>query len=490
MSSRRNILIVDDEPLQTKIFEKFIGDMDHNIIAVDSGKKVLDFFLKKKPVRDNLAIHDIDVMLLDLSMPEIDGLTLLKEIAPFKGDLQVIVLTATNNISMAVAAISLGAIDYIVKGEKDVYARVITSINNAIEKRNLKYQLSTMERHGKDQVSFTDIIGKSDPIMLALALAKKIANSSISVLIEGPNGVGKELLARAIHGSSTRSGKPFIAVDCESLKLGGADETLFGVDRMLDSGVIEKGMGKIREANGGTLFLDNVNALKLETQIKFLRFIQEGEIEAVGSKTIYKASVRIISSTNKNLRVLVDENRFREDLYYRLNIFPIVLPSLKERGPNDIRLLAESFCYNFCISENKKIKGFSNEAVDILVDYEWEDNIRQLKSYIFRAVVLCDDEFIKPEHLPKNVRVKDSNKEEGKVKRGFGRRGMELIDIFDDESGCKSLDQIEEEVVRRLVEFYNGNLSEVAKQLKVGRSTVYRKLKILNQPSQLIDQND
>lgn len=489
MSSRRNILIVDDEPLQTRIFEKFIGDMDHNIITVDSGKKVLDFFLKKRPIKDSLTIHDIDVMLLDLSMPEIDGLSLLKEIATVKGDLQVIVLTATNNISMAVAAISLGAVDYIVKGEKDVYARVITSINNAIEKRSLKYQLSTIERHTKDQVSFTDIIGKSDHIMLALALAKKIANSAIPVLIEGPNGVGKELLARSIHGSSTRSGKPFVTVDCESLKFGGSDEALFGVDRMLDSGVIEKGLGKIREANGGTMFLDNVNALKLETQIKLLRFIQEGEIEAVGSKVVYKSAVRIISSTNKNLRILVDENRFREDLYYRLNIFPITLPSLKERGSDDIRLLAESFCYNFCISENKKIKGFSNEAMDILSEYEWEDNIRQLKSYIFRAVVLCDDEFINPEHLPRNVRIKDDDKDDSKAKR-ICRRTMELIDIFDDESMCKTLDQIEEEVVRRLVEFYNGNLSEVAKQLKVGRSTVYRKLKILNQSSQLTDQND
>jgi len=488
LSSRRNILIVDDEPLHTKVFEKFIGDMDHNVIAVNSSKQVLDFFLKKKPIKDNLAIHDIDIMLLDLSMPEIDGLTLLKEIATVKGDLEVIVLTATNNISTAVAAVSLGAVDYIVKGEKDVYARVIISINNAIEKRNLKYQLSTMERHAKDQVSFSDIIGKSDPIMLALALAKKIANSSIPVLIEGSNGVGKEFLARAIHGSSIRSGKPFVAADCESLKFSG-EEILFGVDRMLDSGVIEKNLGKIREANGGTLFLDNVNALKLETQIKLLRFIQEGEIEAVGSKAIYKATVRIISSTNKNLRILVDENRFREDLYYRLNIFPIALLSLKERGPEDIRALAENFCHNFCISENKKIKGFSDDAMEILADYEWEDNVRQLKSYIFCAVVLCDDELIKPEHLPRNVRVKDVEKEENKIKRSFGRRTMELVDIFDDENLCKTLDRIEEEVVRRLVEFYNGNLSEVAKQLKVGRSTVYRKLKILNQP-QLTDQND
>jgi DNA-binding NtrC family response regulator len=330
------------------------------------------------------------------------------------------------------------------------------------------------------QVSFTDIIGKSDSIALALALAKKIANSAIPVLIEGPNGVGKELFARAIHGSSARSGKPFVTVDCESLRSGSADDVLFGSERMLDNGVIEKNVGKVRESNGGTLFLDNVNALKIDTQIKLLRFIQEGEIEPAGSKMIYKASVRIISSTNKSLKLLVDENRFREDLYYRLNIFPIMLPSLRERGAEDIRLLAESFCYNFCISENKKIKGISNESMEILADYEWEDNIRQLKSYIFRAVVLCDDEFIKPEHLPRNVRVKD-DKDENKTKRGFGRRGMELIDIFDDDGVCKSLDDIEEEVVRRLVEFYNGNLSEVAKQLKVGRSTVYRKLKMLNQ---------
>ncbi|MDA0902466.1 MAG: sigma-54 dependent transcriptional regulator, partial [Proteobacteria bacterium] len=475
---RRNILIVDDELVQAKVFEKFIKDMGQESIVMNNGSDVVDFFLNKKTIK-NISVQDIDVMLLDLSMPDINGLTVLKQIASVKGDMQVIVLTGTNDINLAIKAINLGAFDYIVKGEKDVFARVIASINNAIEKRNLKYQVSNLERKDKDQVVFSDIIGNSEPIINAINLAKKVINSNIPVMLEGLGGTGKETFARAIHGSSSRSGKPFAIVDCRALKLNSADTILFGYERTADDGSLEKVVGKIREANGGTLFLDNVDALKMSTQAKLLYFIQEGVVEPIGSKTIYKANIRIISSTSKDLDALVKKGRFREDLFYRLSIFPIKIPTLKERGDEDIKLLAENFYYNFSVNENKKIRGISDEALQLLVNFDWERRAAPCVYYIFRAVILCDNELLKAKHFPQIVNVKNSVKiVPNAVEEVVADKDVELIDIFDERGVCKSLEFIEEEVVKRLVEFYGGNLSEVAKQLKVGRSTIYRKLRL------------
>lgn len=472
----KNILIVDDEPVQSKMMQKFIGDMDHNIIIMNNGRDVVDFFVNKKPI-NNIYPHEVSIMLLDLSMPDVDGLSVLRRIADVKGDLQVIVLTASNEISSAVAALSLGAIDYIIKGEKDLFARVVTSITSAIEKTNLKQQVYNLERKNSHQVSFSDLIGRSKDFLSAINLAKKVSNSNVPVLIEGPIGSGKELLARATHGTGAKSGKPFICVDCESLKLNVADSILFGYERTLSNGALERALGKIKEANGGTLFLDNVNALRSDIQVKLLRFLQEGEVEPVGGKLSSKVSVRIISSTTRDLETLVRQGRFREDLYYCLNVFLITLPSLKERGGDDIRLLSESFCRSFSVNENKKIRGITDEAMEMLVAYDWEDNVRQLRSYIFRAVVLCDEEMLKPEHFPQIVSLESFQS----IRKGRAikvpKKRVELIDIFHPDGKCKNLDDIEKEVVERLLEFYDNNLSEVSKQLGVGRSTIYRKLK-------------
>ncbi len=477
---KRNILIVDDEPTMCKVLSKFIGNMGHSYLVMNSGMQVVDFFMNRKVI-DGISCHDIDVMLLDLSMPDLDGLTVLKEINPIKGDLQVIVLTANKDISRAINAINLGAIDYIVKGEKDIFARVTASINNAIEKKNLKYQVSHLARKGKDQVAFSDIVGQSPSILSMVKLAKKAVNSSIPILIEGPRGSGKELLARAIHGSSLRSGKPFVVVECDLLKNSTAEEELFGSEKVAADGSA-KNIGKIREANNGTIFFEKIDALKMDLQVKVLRFLQEGEFEPVGSNQVVRVNARVISSTNRDLSKMVDGKKFREDLHYRVASLPITMPSLRERGEEDIKLLAENFCRNFSINENKKIKGIGSDALYLLSNYEWEDNIRQLKNSIFRAVVLCDEDFLKPEHFPQLLNKENNSLTKSKATiKDNSDINSELIDIFDDEGRCKTLDIIEEEIIKRLVDIYNGNLSEVAKQLDVGRSTIYRKLKIIEQ---------
>lgn len=476
---KHNILIVDDEQIQCKILAKFVGGLGHNYLVMSSGMEVVDFFMNKKTIKE-ISCNDVDVMLLDLSMPDLDGLSVLKQIAPIKGDVQVIVLTASKDTSLAINAINHGAIDYIVKGEKDIYARVTASINNAIEKKNLIYQVSHLARKGRDQVAFSDIIGQSEVISSVIRLAKKVMNSTITVLIEGPNGSGKELLARAIHGSSPRSGKPFIVVKCDLLKNNDAEEEIFGSEKAISEGTV-KNIGKLREANNGTIFFEKISSLKSDLQIKLLRFMQEGEFTPVGGKDPVRVNVRIISSTNQDLDRLVATKKFREDLRYRIATFPITLPSLRERGEEDIRLLAESFCRDFSVNENKKIKSISTDAIYLLYNYDWDDNIRQLKNAIFRAVVLCDGDVLETKHFPQLLN-KESNsltKAKSSIKKN-SNVNSELVDIFDDEGKCKTIDVIEEEIIKRLVDICNGNLSEVSKQLDIGRSTIYRKLKILS----------
>ncbi|MFZ9181521.1 MAG: sigma-54-dependent transcriptional regulator [Rickettsiales bacterium] len=475
---KRTVLIVDDEATQRKVISHFIENLGHNYLVMSSGMEVVDFFMNRKVIK-GISCHDVDVMLLDLSMPDLDGLTVLKQINSIKGDLQVIVLTANQDVNLAITAINYGAIDYIVKGENDIFARVTASINNAIEKKNLKYQVSHLARKGKDQVAFSDIIGQSEPLLNSIRLAKKVVNSNISILIEGQRGVGKELLARAIHGSGQNSGKPFITVDCDMLKITNGEEELFGSDKFVPDGSY-KNIGKIREANNGTLYLEKIDTLRNDLQVKLLRFMQEGEMIPVGGKYPVKANVRLIASSTKDLQKLVQIKKFREDLYYRISTFPIKVPDLKERGENEIGILAENFCRDFAINENKKIKTIMPDVIYLLHNYDWEDNVRQLKNSIFRAVVLCDGDILKPEHFPHLLHKESSNLTRAKaIIKKNSDINSELVDVFDDEGKCKTLDSIEEEIIRRLVNIYNGNLSEVAKQLEIGRSTIYRKLKIV-----------
>ncbi len=478
MTKKYNILIVDDEPIQCKVLGKFIDTMGHDYIVMNSGQEVVDFFINRKVIK-NTPFYKIDVMLLDLSMPDLDGVAVLKQISAIRGDLQIIVLTAHNDVSLAINAINCGASDYIIKGDKDTYTRVIASINNALERKNLKYQLSHLERRNKDRVSFSDIIGKSEQTIAFINLAKRALSSSIPVLLEGPSGSGKKLLAMAIHGSGPRSGKPFIVVECDLLRNQDAEEELFGSSKPTSEGVV-KNIGKIREANNGTIFLRKIDSLKPDLQAKLLHFLQEGEVTPLHSKDSIKVNTRLIASTEYNLEKSVTLKKFRKDLYYRVAAFFIRLPSLKERGEVDIKLLSENFFHDFSTNENKKIKGIAPEAFDLLCDYDWEGNIRQLKNTIFRAVILCDKEFIEPEHLLQllNKQGNSHTKSRSEIKRKSGINS-ELIDVFDDEGQCKSMDIIEEEIIGRLVGLYSSNLSEVAKNLDIGRSTIYRKLKIL-----------
>jgi DNA-binding NtrC family response regulator len=475
--TKRNILIVDDEPTQCKILGRFVENMDCNYLIINRGMEVIDFFINKKTI-NGLICHDFDVMLLDVSMPDVDGISVLRQINQIMGDLQVIVLTASEDISLAITAIGLGAIDYITKNDKDIVARINASVHNAIEKKNLKYQVLNLLRKNKNQVSFSDIIGNSAEIDNALKLAKKIASSNVPVLIEGPSGSGKKLLASAIHGSSSRAGKPFVIVECDLLKPSAVEEEVFGSEKNIN-GTIVKTLGKIREANNGTIFFGKIDSLRLEIQMKILRFLQEGDFQPAGSSQFVRVNTRVIFSTRKTGIASSDYHKFREDLCFRISAFQIALPSLKERGNDEIKLLTENFYRNFSINENKKIRGIADDAMEMLYNFDWVDNIRQLKNQIFRAVVLCDGDLLELKHFPQVLSKMQSNTVKKKAKsKARVNINSELIDIYDENGHSKTMELIEEEIIARMVKIYKGNLTEVSKRLGVGRSTIYRKLKV------------
>ncbi len=479
---RKAILIIDDEPMYIKVIKGFIKDSGYECISFLNSQDAINFLNDKKIV-DNVSPSEVVIAIVDLSMPDIDGISAIKIINKIKRDIQIIVLTASNELSKVTSAINSGANEYVSKGSKDLFVRLSASINNCIENRSLKQQVYSLERRNDNRVSFFDLLGSSRCFVDAVNLAKKFTNSNMPILIEGAPGCGKELLAKAIHGSGVRVGKPFVAIDCSFLSKNeksadNANIALFGTEKFEKYGIMERSIGAIKRAEDGTVFLGNVDFLTTETQIRLLRFIQEGTFEPFGTNQPIISNARIITSTNKSLESYVKHGRFREDLYHRLgsNSFNIVMPSLMERGQEDIKMLADNFCFQFSISENKKIKGLTKESLDLLYQFSWEENVQQLKNFIFRAVLLCDGNILSVEHFPQIlnfVATKPIRK-----KHDPNRESLEKVDFFDSNSNCKDLEQIEKEVIEKLVEYYNGNISNVSKHLKVGRSTVYRKLSI------------
>ena len=298
-----------------------------------------------------------------------------------------IVQTAHGTIDTVISAMRAGAIDFVVKpvGAE----RLSVSIKNALRFDALEDEVRRMTRRASGALTFRDIVTKSDDMGRAIRLGERSARSNIPVLIEGESGVGKELMARAIQGSSERKGKPFVPVNCGALPENLIESILFGHEKGAFTGATEKHLGKFVEASGGTLFLDEIGELPLDAQVKLLRALQEGEVDPVGGKRSVKVDVRLVSATNQNLIELVKQGRFREDLFYRLNVFPITIPPLRARRA-DVPDLARRFAARFAAEEGKKVTGVSAEALALLSRYDWPGNVRQLENAMFRAVVLCD----------------------------------------------------------------------------------------------------
>jgi len=478
MNMKRNILVVDDDPIQRHLMEKFITRIGHNPILMESGKQIIDFF-KEKTEYCGLFYYNIDTVLLDLSMPQIDGFEVLEKIIPVRTELPIVVLTASKETSLAIKAINLGAFDYIVKGDKDVFARIITCVNNAVGQKDLRSSISLIERKSAGQIMFSDVVAENPQSKKLIISLQKTCDSSIPILIHGENGTGKELLAKAIHGSSNRAEKPFIVVNCGAITDNTADEILFGYDKNNVVTLDSKSIGKFKEAHGGTLFLDDVGELKPETQIKLLRVLQEGEMESIGSDKPNKIDVRIISSTNKKLEDEVVRGAFRADLFYRLNVFSVSLLPLRERK-DEVPALTKSFTSSFSITENKKIDGITDDAMELLLEYDWPGNIRQLRNVLFRAVVLSDNSILEPIDFPQISKANFERKRKVENELLSSLNIDYIINLKDKNGNIKNLRILEADIIEKVIKACRGNISEASKKLDLGRSTLYRKLKLEN----------
>src|SRR3982074_396353 len=377
-----SILIADDDPVQRRLVENMLQKCGYETIVVDSGDAAIALLTAPDaPV--------IDAMLLDLVMPGLDGMGVLAKIREAGLNIPVVVQTAHGGIDNVVSAMRAGAQDFVVKPAG--IERLQVSLRNALNASALKGELQRIRHSREGRLTFADIVTRSETMAGVLRTAQKAAASTIPVLIEGESGVGKELFARAIHGSGERKSKPFVAVNCGAIPDNLVESILFGHEKGAFTGATERHMGKFVEATGGTMFLDGVGELPLAAQVKLLRALQEGTVEAVGGRKPVKVDVRIISATNRKLLDLVKNGQFREDLFYRLHVLPLTIPPLRMRR-EDIPHLLRHFLARFCGEETRPIPGIGGEAMARLSQLDWPGNIRQLENAVYRAVVMSESD--------------------------------------------------------------------------------------------------
>src|SRR5712691_5996422 len=376
----QTILIVDDDPVQRRLLESCISRSGQQTLTAPGGGPALELLLSPKG-------EQISLVLLDLVMPDVDGIQVLTKLRATNPDLPVIVLTAKGGIDSAVEAMRAGANDFLVKPASP--ERIAVSIRNQLKIGTLSGEVKQLKKKQDNKLAFNDLVASSPEMKQVFRLGTRAAQSDIPVLIEGESGAGKELIARAIRGESPRAGKPFVTVNCGAIPENLVESILFGHEKGSFIGASDKRIGRFVEADGGTLFLDEIGELPLDAQVKLLRALQDGEVDPVGAKRPVKVDIRLVSATNQNLINLVRDGRFREDLYYRVNVFPIWVPPLRERL-EDVPEFVRHFIARFAAEEGKRIDSIEPDALSMLQRYTWPGNIRQLENAVFRAVVLAD----------------------------------------------------------------------------------------------------
>ena len=482
------VLIADDDPVQRRLLEAMVRRFGYQAETVDGGEAALARLTA-------VAQPTVDLLILDLVMPDLDGMGVLGRMREQRLTTPVIVQTAHRSIEVVVSAMRAGAADFVVKpvGAE----RLQVSIKNALRAGALENEVRQISRRATGTLGFRDIVTRTEEMLRVIRLGERAAKSSIAVLLEGESGVGKELVARAIQGGSERRGRPFVTVNCGALPENLVESILFGHEKGAFTGATERHVGKFAEANGGTLFLDEIGELPLDTQVKLLRALQEGEIDPIGAKRPQRVDVRVISATNKNLIELVKQGRFREDLYYRLNVFPISVPPLRARKM-DVPELARRFLARFAAEEGKHLRGITAEALALLCAYDWPGNVRQLENALFRAVVLADGDELGVAEFPQiathvdgfDVRVPPAPAPAplplahvlgaSALSRDSFRpdhRDPHSLRLLDENGEVRRLEQIEAETIRFALTHYRGQMSEMARKLGIGRSTLYRKMK-------------
>ena len=437
------ILIIDDEEKLRMLMARIVGLEGFEVVEAATCKAGL-----KK-----LEQFTVDVVLCDVKLPDGNGVDLIKEIKNLYPLVEIILLTAYGNIPDGVQAIKNGAFDYLTKGNDN--DKIIPLINRALEKVQLQKRIEKLEQQVGKKYGFESILGSSPLIQEAIEFAKKVAPTNASVLLLGETGTGKEVFAQAIHNGSQRMGKPFMALNCSAFGKELLESEIFGHKAGAFTSALKDKKGLIEEANTGTLFLDEIGEMHIDLQSKLLRVLETNEFIKVGDTKSTKVDVRIIAATNRDLQEEVKTGRFREDLFYRINVFTIMLPALRDRK-KDIPVLANYFLQLFAQKTNKRIEGMSKDFIAHLQNHQWKGNTRELKNVIERGVILAEAAQLTADSLPVELQINDTHQQSG-------------MSAFE-------LSSVEKLHIQRVLNHTKGNKTEAARLLNIGLTTLYRKI--------------
>jgi len=453
--SAMNILIADDEPSILKLHTHMVQELGYTPVLASDGEDAI-----KK------MTSDIKAVLLDIKMPEKDGIEVLEIARKNFPELPIIMVSALHDLDMAVKAIKMGAFDYLTKPLD--FDRLSTVLRNALDLSTLKEEVTELQGKLRQSELFTDIVGESEKVNEVFELVNRVLETDINVMIIGESGTGKELVAKALHHGSQRREGPFVAVNCSAITTELAESLLFGHKKGSFTGATEDRVGYFEQAEKGTIFLDEIGDMSVDIQAKVLRILEEKMVRRVGEKEERTIDFRVISATNRDLSKAASENKFRQDLYFRLEEYPIYLPPLRDRK-EDLPLLAQHFLQEFCESNNMPSKKLSKNAIQMMVKYSWPGNIRELKNVVRRTAIRVNTDLIDKidfGRLEENSRVEEEMSD-----------AIPGNQTQSEEREFTSLDDIEKKAIEKAYFHSDRNASEAAKLLGISRATMYRKLK-------------
>ncbi len=445
-----NILVVEDKDSMRNMLYETLVEEGYRVDIAEHGRKALDLVNNKS----------YDLVLTDLRMPDVSGLNVLEGVKDVDVDTSVIMMTAYGTIEDAVAAMKLGAYDFITKPFDTEHLCVL--INRALENRRMEAENTLLREELLGDPGFANIIGKSQKMLDLAGLVRKVSGSDASVLLQGESGTGKELFARAIHTLSERKDRPYIAINCAAIPGELLENELFGSEKGAFTGATARKMGKFEIANTGTVFLDEIGDMDISLQAKLLRVLQQKNFERLGGTKTVDVDVRVIAATNMDLTELIKAKKFREDLYYRLSVFPLRIPSLRERA-DDVAALVDFFVQKYCVEMKKPLKNLTKDALDLLEKYHWPGNVRELENTIERSIILAEGKKITPEHLAIRLRRTD----EIQLRDGAGLK----------EIGAFAQRTAERGTIIRVLKEVRNNKRKCAKVLKIDYTTLFDKMK-------------
>lgn len=457
-NGQRLLLLIDDEPAQRRLVAALAARGGWRAVFADDAEMAIATLGTQDGLR-------LDAILLDHWAGEAEAVRLITELRERRPTLPILMLTADGSVAQAVAAMRAGATDFLVKPLAP--GRLLAALEAAVA-GSAAGELRPLTEKIPALLAFDEIVGSAPEFRAALAIAAKAARARVPVLIEGESGVGKEVVAEAIHAASPRAKKPLIAVNCGAIPANLVESELFGHERGAFTGAFERKVGRFQEADGGTLFLDEVGEMPLDAQVKLLRVLQTGEVQSLGARHGREVDVRVVAATNRRLAEEVEAGRFREDLFYRLNVVQVTIPPLRERT-GDIPALARHLLARIAGQPGLRPLGITDEALRLLVGYEWPGNVRQLQNALFRAAVLCDGHALTPDDFPQ-IAAMGGRRPTSPQAQGGG------VTLFRPDGNLRPLGDIEADVIRLAIGHYRGRMTEVARRLGIGRSTLYRKL--------------